>query len=170
MWFTVLFYYVKYRLQSWIYCTTANTHKILFQSKYLYNYSKSKGKCLSFKRVLTVPSIKILFRLSNKHTLERTQEILGFDELGRRIYSLHVKLKLKDNVPLKKVLCSALYGLDYLIFACPAIPTNNCKIKTISCYKIINENSFYSYNTFFGIILPGNDVGQLFNNVLTKNV
>lgn len=73
--------------------------------------------------MLTVPSIKILFRLSNKHTLERTQEILGFDELGRRIYSLHVKLKLKDNVPLKKVLYSALYGLDYLIFACPAIPT-----------------------------------------------
>lgn len=74
-------------------------------------------------------------------------------------------MKLKDNVPLKKVLCSALYGLDYLICACPAIHTNDCKIKTISCYKIINENSFYSYNTFFGIILPGNDIGQLFNNV-----
>lgn len=33
---------------------------------------KPKAELVSFKRVLIVTSIKILFRLSNKNTLERT--------------------------------------------------------------------------------------------------
>ena len=60
--------------------------------------------------MLIVFSIKILFRLSDKSTLEGTEETLGFDELCIN-HSLHVKLKLKDNIPLK-IFYVVLY-MDY---------------------------------------------------------
>ena len=94
---------------------------------------------------------------------------MGFDELISNLITHYIKLKLKDLTFLKKkTLCTALNGLDYLIFVCLATHSNDGNIKNISGYKITNGNSFHSYNTFFGIIiLPGKNIRQSFNNVPT---
>ena len=76
-------------------------------------------------------------------------------------------MNLKDfNVPFEKVLCGYLNGLGYVISVCLSAPTNDMNIKNICSYEIINEHSFHSYNTFFGIIiLLGRAIGQSLNNI-----